>query len=206
MRSTFLGELRHGLVVVGRSWQVRNTLLRVAVFAFSASILWSLLSLVATERLQYAERGFGACWGMIGGGAVVAAWFLPRLRAAYSSEAILLGGQLAYAALMAVVAASRSPTIIMPALLVVGAVWMTVMTTHNATAQVHLPRRFRARGMACYLMAFALGMSLGSTAWGWTANAIGLEAAFGLAAVVMVAGAVLVHPLRVGNLHVEQAS
>lgn len=39
------------------------------------------------------------------------------------------------------------------------------MTTLNATAQIHLPRKFRARGMAAYLMVFALGMALGSGYW-----------------------------------------
>ena len=78
---------------------------------------------------------------------------------------------------------------------------MTAMTTLNATAQVYLPKKFRARGMSAYLMAFALGMALGSATWGWLAFGTNVGVAFVLAGVVMVVTSVCVHPLKIGNLH-----
>ncbi|MEO8272426.1 MAG: MFS transporter, partial [Aureliella sp.] len=93
----FMGELKKGMFVVSNSAPLRNALLRVLVFAISASILWSLLALIATERLGFRERGFGLCLGLIGIGAVAAAWILPLARIRYSSEAILLASQWCYA-------------------------------------------------------------------------------------------------------------
>ena len=198
----FLSELRKGMFVVGNTRPLRNALFRVFVFAFSASILWSLLALVATQKLGFAERGFGACLGMIGVGAVMAAWFLPYARLRFSSEAIVLGGQLLYAVVLLIIGLSGRAGVVLPVLLLVGGCWMAVMTTLNATAQVYLPRKFRARGMAAYLMAFSLGMALGSLVWGWLAWGQSLNLAFALAASTLVVSGLAVHPLKIGSLNV----
>lgn len=199
----FINELKKGVFVVGTSAPLRNTLLRVLVFALSASILWSLLSLVATDRLGFQERGFGMCLGLIGAGAVMAAWFLPVARSRYSSETIVWVGQCCYAGVLLLIGSSTSVWILLPALLVVGACWMSTMTTLNATAQVYLPRKFRARGMAAYLMSFSLGMALGSVLWGMIANSYGLSFAFVIAGLVMLATTLAMHPLKIGSLNVQ---
>ncbi|MEZ6081034.1 MAG: MFS transporter [Pirellulaceae bacterium] len=77
------------------------------------------------------------------------------------------------------------------------------MTTLNATAQVYLPRKFRARGMAAYLMAFALGMAIGSVVWGELASRQGLGVAFWAAAVLMLLTSVAMHSLKIGSLEFE---
>ncbi len=197
----FMNELRKGMFVINNSKPLRNTLLRVLVFAVSASIVWSLLSLVATEKLGFQERGFGLCLGLIGASAVFAAWFLPAVRSRVSSESILLGGQLIYAGALLLIGLADTKLVILPALLLIGACWMASMTTLNATAQVYLPRKFRARGMAAYLMAFALGMSLGSLVWGWLAYGQSLNLAFMGAAAAMVVSAAVMHPLKIGSLN-----
>ncbi len=198
----FMSELRKGLFVIQNSIPLRNALLRVLVFAFSASILWSLLALVATEKLHFQERGFGVCLGLIGVGAVTAVWFLPAARLRYSSEAILLAGQIAFAAVLLSIGLTELAWVIMPALLLVGASWMSTMTTLNATAQVYLPRKFRARGMSAYLMAFALGMALGSAVWGWLAWGQGLSLAFSVAACSLVISAAWMHSYKIGTLNI----
>ncbi len=199
----FASELRKGILVIGSSTFIRNVLVRVLVFAAAASILWSLLSLVATEKLGFQERGFGFCLGLIGLGAVSGAWFLPAWRQRYSSEWIMLVSQMNFAGICLLIGCSDSPFLIMPGLAIVGACWMSIMTTLNATAQVYLPRSFRARGMAAYMMAFALGMAVGSLAWGWLASFYGISSAFVLAGGVLAVSAILLHPLRVGPMHIE---
>lgn len=199
----FVGELKKGVLVVSGSAPLRNALLRVLVFAISASILWSLLALVATERLGYRERGFGICLGMIGIGAVAVAWILPLAHSRYSSEAIMLAGQWCFAGVLLLLGISTAAWAILPGLLLIGACWMSTMTTLNATAQVYLPRKFRARGMAAYLMAFALGMVIGSVLWGEIARRHGLGVAFVVAAAVMLLTSVAMHPLKIGSLQLE---
>jgi MFS family permease len=90
--------------------------------------------------------------------------------------------------------------VIGPALLVIGASWMFVMTTLNATAQVYLPRKFRARGMSAFVMFFSLGMGLGSLSWGWLAKLIELSGSLQVAAVIMVVVAILTHRLTLGPM------
>lgn len=201
-RPEFMSELRKGIFVVSNSMEIRNTLYRILVFAIPASILWSLLSLVATEKLLYQERGFGFCLGIIGVGAVSGAWFMPRLRASLSSEAIVLGSQAIYGLMCVAIGWSASAYVIMPALLVLGICWMATMTTLNATAQVYLPRKFRARGMAAYLMCFALGMAIGSLLWGWLAFAVDIGPAFEVAGVAIIVSALAMHRFKIGTLQV----
>lgn len=199
----FFSELRKGVTVVAQSTHIRHVLIRVLVFGFTASILWSLLPLVAKQRLGFDERGFGMCLGMIGMGAISGAWVLPWLRARFSSESILLGTQAIYASICLLIGVSREVLLIVPALVLIGVCWMGTMTTLNATAQVHLPRAFRARGMASYLMAFSLGMASGAATWGWVAYAGGIQFAFVTASAAVLGGAFALHHLPIGSLTAE---
>ncbi|MFK7736533.1 MAG: MFS transporter [Pirellulaceae bacterium] len=196
----FWSELQMGLFVVRTSKEVRNTLIRLCVFASMASILWSLLALVATQKLGYRELGFGSCLAIIGTGAVLGAVFLPRVRLFVSSERIVLTAQIAFGVLCLLIGYNDSPLVILPALVLIGLSWMTTMTTLNATAQVFLPRQYRARGMSAYMMAFAFGMGIGSASWGWLAQAYDLSFAFKAAGLAMVMFAICLHPLQLGSL------
>lgn len=196
----FYDELRKGIFIVKNSLAIRNTMLRIFVFAIPATIIWSLLSLVVTEKLGYAEKGFGICLGLLGCGAVVGAWFLPWLRTKLSSEVIVLVAQLGFAFICLWIGVHSSATRILPALLVLGSCWMATMTTLNATAQVNLPRKFRARGMATYIMCFALGMAIGSLTWGWLAFWIGISWTFIVAGFTMMALSCLMHRFKLGEL------
>ncbi len=199
-RSRFWSEMRRGLVVVRRVSEVRHAILRLLGFAFPASVLWSLLALVATQKLHFEERGFGLCLALLGSGAVVGAWFITYVRARYTSETIVLVTQVGFGLLCMLIGFTDDRDYIAPALPVLGFCWMATMTTFNATTQVFLPREFRARGMATYLMAFALGMTLGSAAWGWFARATSLNAAYRTAGVLLVVAACALHRLSLGDL------
>lgn len=74
------------------------------------------------------------------------------------------------------------------------------MTTLNATAQIYLPRRFRARGMSAYLMAFSCGMALGSAFWGQVAQRFGLNTAFVAAALTMMLTSLVSYSWPMGSI------
>jgi predicted MFS family arabinose efflux permease len=200
----FVDELKKGIFIVRNSQNIRSSLIRVLLFALTASALWSLLSLVATEKLGFRERGFGACLAALGVGAVLAAGILPWLRQRLTSETLALASQIGFAILLAIVGTTSVPVVIGPALLVTGACWMFMMTTLNATAQVYLPRKFRARGMSAFVMFFSLGMGAGSLAWGWLAKFIGLGGSLQAAAAAMAVIAVLSHRLKLGPLVITE--
>lgn len=200
----FATELKKGLFLIKHTPPLKNALYRVALFALSASVLWSLISLVATEKLQFAERGFGISLGLIGVGAVLGASFLPALRTKLSSEVIVATAQLVYAGVLIAIATTGSQAIILPGLFIIGGAWMSTMTTLNATAQVNLPRKFRARGMAAFLMCFAGGMTAGSLIWGWLGFGTSLNVAFAAAAVTLAITAFATFPLKIGSLTNQQ--
>ncbi len=68
---------------------------------------------------------------------------------------------------------------------------MMALTTLNSSAQMQLPKQLRARGMSCYLTAFAAAMAGGSLVWGKAADTVGLTGALAIAAAVLVATAVV---------------
>lgn len=196
----FYDELRKGMFLVKNSPAIKHTMMRVFIFAIPATIIWSLLSLVVTEKLGYAERGFGLCLGLLGCGAVIGAWFLPWLRTKLSSETIVLAAQLGFGLICLWIGSNNSPVRLLPSLLLMGSCWMATMTTLNATAQVNLPRKFRARGMATYIMCFALGMAIGSLTWGWLAYYIGISWTFIAAGITMAILCTLMHRFKLGEL------
>jgi predicted MFS family arabinose efflux permease len=181
-RASFGSDLQQGVAWLWQSAMLRSVLLHVFLFALPASCLWSMLSLIASDKLGFGPRGFGLLLGAIGGGAVLGAAVLPTLRQRYSSTLVVAVAELVFAAICGLLSLPLAAWAAFASLLVLGACWMTTMTTINATAQVHLPRRLRARGLAAYLMAFAAGMAAGSFVWGQLAQAYGLDIAFRCAA------------------------
>jgi predicted MFS family arabinose efflux permease len=201
VKQTFRAELWQGLEIVGQLKPLRNVLIRVFLFLLSSSILWSLLALIAKEKLGCSETGFGVSVGTIGFGAVAGAWVMPFVRKRLSSENTLLLYATLFAGALCVIGLSRSWYVNLAMLFIAGAGWMSVLTTLNATAQINLPRRLRARGMATYLMSFSLGMGLGSFLWGAVASRFGLDAAFVIASGTLIASVLAAHRLKIGSLN-----
>ena len=197
---SFYQELWHGLVWLAKSDILRSVLARTFLFSFPASCLWGLLSLVASDKLQLGASGFGMLLCAIGIGAVLGTSLLGRVRQQLSSEATVLGSSLMYATACLLLATPLNAWGGFTVLLMIGLGWMTTMTTLNATAQIYLPRRLRARGMSAYLMAFACGMALGSAFWGQVAEYYGLSSAFVAAAALMVITALVTLRWPMGTL------
>ena len=76
-------SVREGLSFVWSSKSMRHTLIRLGLFMVPAAALWSLLPLVARQRLQWDERGFGFLVTTIGLGAVIAVWFFAQNSKSY---------------------------------------------------------------------------------------------------------------------------
>jgi predicted MFS family arabinose efflux permease len=199
-KQSFVAELLQGAMIVRQSKELRNVLMRVFLFLLSSSILWSVLALVAKDKLACSEKGFGVSVGTIGLGAVVGAWIMPLARKRLSSESTILMYSVLLAGALGGIGLSHTWLVNLGMLFIAGACWMSVLTTLNATAQIKLPRRLRARGMATYLMAFSLGMGLGSFFWGFFAGRVGLDVAFVTASFTLALSALGAHGLKIGSL------
>ena len=170
---------------------MRHVMIGVMLFVIPASALWSLLPLVARQRMNWDANGFGLLVATVGVGAVLAAWFLPRVQHRLGLNGTRVAAMTLFAAGLATMATSTQVVIVLTATLAMGAGWMMTLTTLNATAQVNLPSRFRARGMGCYLTAMAISMSVGSLIWGQIAGSYTLGRTQMIAAATLMAAAAI---------------
>ena len=189
----FGGALRAGVRFARASRELHLVLLRAALFFAFASAVWALLPLVARNLLGGGPGFYGVLLGAVGAGAIAGALVLPRLRQRFHADGLLLGASLVAAAVMGILALGPPQWAAVATLLLLGAGWITALTTLNGTTQAILPNWVRGRGLAIYLTVFNGAMAAGSIVWGTVAEPIGiymtlLVGAVGLALIAFVGG------------------
>ena len=185
----FIPALRAGGRYVRYSPPVRRILLHLGLFIAPATAIWALLPVVATRRLGFGPGGYGFLLGALGGGALIGAFTLPRLRARLSDNRLLMAASLVYGAAMVVLVLVRNPVAGFLALVPAGAAWITVIASANTAVQLMLPGWVRARGLAAYQMVLFGSQALGALAWGLIADYGGLTITFLGAGAVLLVGA-----------------
>jgi MFS family permease len=190
-RERFVPALRAGGRYVWHEPVVRRILLRVMLFITPGMALWALLPLVASQRLGLGAAGYGALFGALGAGAIVAALVLGRLRNHLSTNGLLSIAGVLFAAVMVVVVLVPNFFAAMVVLVFAGLAWTAVISTLNAELQLFLPVWVRARGLAIYMVNFTGSMTMGALIWGLVAEGLGLQLTFFIAAGVMLVGVIL---------------
>ncbi|MET7967078.1 MFS transporter [Micromonospora sp. NPDC005305] len=186
----FTAALRAGGRYVRHSPTVRRLLRRALVFIIPASALWALLPLVASRRLGLGSGGYGLLLAALGAGAILGGLLLSWTRTAMRPNQFLLLAGAVYGTTLIVVGTVRSVPVVLVALLPAGLAWVTVLSNVNAEIQLFLPGWVRARGLAVYQVVQGGGQAVGALLWGVVADLTGLVAAFGVAAALMLVGAV----------------
>ena len=175
-----------GLSFVSRSKSMRNTLIRLGLFMVPAASLWSLLPLVARQRLLWDERGFGFLVTTVGVGAVVAAWFLHRIHRRIGFNRTIIFSGILFAVALGLLGMTTNRILASFLTLVIGGSWMATLTTFNSEIQMTLPDEMRGRGMSCYYAVMAGSMAIGSMQWGRVAGQIDVGPALMTAGVTLV--------------------
>jgi MFS family permease len=157
------------------------------VFVLFASAMWALLPVVAREDLDLGSGGYGLLLGAVGVGAVLGTAVLPRVRARWSLDGLVVVGGLVFAAASAVIAWVHVVAVVAVALVAIGFAWIGVLSSLNATAQTVLPDWVRSRGMALYIIVFQGGQAAGAVLWGLVAQQADTRLAFSLVAVGLLA-------------------
>ncbi|HEY8815901.1 MAG TPA: MFS transporter [Candidatus Dormibacteraeota bacterium] len=188
LREGFISAVRVGSRYVLNAPVVRRILLRAALFLVPASVLWTLLPLVATQRLGLGADGYGLLLGALGAGAVAGALILPRFRARISANYLIGAASVIYALVLALIVIVPNPAPAVIVLLPAGAAWIAVLSDVNAELQLFLPAWVRARGLSVYQMVLFGSQGVGAVMWGAIAEPFGLRAAFLIAAAATVAG------------------
>ena len=195
----FFGALRVGIQHVRQSPQMRVLLAWAALFYMQTMPLLALLPLVAKGMEGGGAGTFTLLLASMGGGAVVGAMVLPRLRQRLERDALVRAGMLAYAATVVAVAFAPSPYLAAPVLVLAGCAWTAAGNSLTVAAQMALPNWVRARGMAIYQMALMGGGSLGAALWGQVAGLTSVRTSLVCSALMGVILLALTRRLKVGS-------
>ena len=190
-RETIGHAMAAGVRYASMSPAIRVVLVRSFVFGAGASAVTALMPLVARDVIGGGPLTYGMLLGAFGIGAVAGAFASPRLRNALSTEGIVRGSSLAFAAAAALFALSANLFLSMLALLIAGAGWVLALSTFNISVQMSAPRWVVARSLSLYQMAAFGGMAGGAWLWGVIAAGRGLPTALLIATALLALCALL---------------
>ncbi len=176
------GGLRYAIL----SPRIVAVLVRALIFGIGASGLQALMPVIARHEVGGGPLIYGILLGSFGVGAVGGALFISELRARFKTETIVRFWTLTFA--VAGICVGFAPTIYLtvPALMLGGAAWVTVLSTFNVTVQMSAPRWVVARALALYQMCAFGGMAAGSWLWGSLAQNYSITLALCISAGVLV--------------------
>ena len=184
----FFSAIRAGGRYVRNAPVVRRILLRMALYMVPASVLTTLLPVLAAQRLHLGAVGYGLLLGSLGVGAVAGALVLPQIRERLSDNGLMAVAGAAFAIALVLLAAVPIPILALIVLLPAGAAWVVVLSNVNAAVQLFLPAWVRARGLSVYFMLLFGAQALGSLLWGAVAEWLGVVATFLIAAAALLIG------------------
>jgi predicted MFS family arabinose efflux permease len=193
VQAGYAARLREGLRTAFGCPRYRRILRNVATVFFSTIAYAALLPVFVRDVLRMDASVFGTLMGSLGGGAVLAAFCLPAIRARVDKTNILAGALVVYGCMLAAMPWLHSLAVLVPLIACGGMAWSAVISTLNAAAQLSFPAAVRARTLAIYLVVMAGGYTVGSVVWGRVADACGVRFALGAAgACVLLNAAVLI--------------
>jgi predicted MFS family arabinose efflux permease len=180
-----------GVRYIANSPSIRIVLARTLVTGLIGGSVSALMPLVARDLLHGGAQTYGIMLGAFGMGAVIGALNIAEMRKRLSGEAAIRACALSMGGAIAAVALSREPVLTAAALVVAGAVWMLAVALFNIGVQLSAPRWVAGRSLAAFQASIAGGIAIGSWGWGRLTDAVGVEAALLVSAVLMLASPLL---------------
>jgi hypothetical protein len=166
----FIGAMRLGFQFARESRRLRDALVRTSVFFLHSTAIFALLPLVAKRLGTGGAETYTLLLSSLGVGAISVSAFLPRFRARWTRDQIVMGGTVMNALGIAGLAFAPNTWVAAPAMVLSGVAWIMVANTITIAAQLALPDWVRARGMAIYQMSIMGGAALGALIWGQIAG------------------------------------
>ncbi len=188
-REGFAERFRCGLRTAFGCARYRRILRNVCWVFFSTIAFASLLPVFVREVLRMQSHAYGTLMGCLGGGAVLAACFLPQLRARVDKTGLLALALSVYGAMLLAMSLTCSLVVLAPLVVCGGMAWSATVSTLNAAAQLSFPAEVRARTLSIYLFVMSGGYAAGSVFWGQVAEHWGVRAALGAAGACVLANA-----------------
>ncbi len=167
----FTDAARAGVRYVSNSAVVKRIYVRLGLFVVPGSVLYALLPLIATDRLDLDSVGYGLLLTGLGAGSITAAFLVSWFHRVGVNRTVFACSALFGLATVGV-AASPNIFLTLPLLAVAGGSWIGVVATLNGTVQTFLPVWVRSRGLSIYQMvlygSMAAGGLVSGVVAGWT--------------------------------------
>lgn len=201
-REQMLGAMAAAIRYARHAHAMQAVLFRGGIHMFAAVATVVLLPVIVHSR-EWSASDFGVLMGCYGAGAIIMAlFFLPRLRARYSFDHVLLGASIAAAITTSIVALVPGKVAMGIVLVFAGAAWITGMNTFSVASQSAFPNWVRARSSAIYLVVMQGAFAIGAITWGQLTSHLTAPITLGIAAGCLLVSALLTRLLPIS--HVEK--
>lgn len=182
-----------GLRYVRHSPGIRALTVRSGIVMFFASAILALLPSVA-HHVANSSLGYGFLLGCFGAGAIVGALLMQRVRARWSTDAVVSTAVAILGVSVALTGTIRALGGLGVLMVLAGAAWLTFISLFSALVQGMAPDWVRARVLAVFMLVFQGGLAAGSALWGLVGERAGVQDALALAGLSCIAiGALSYH-------------
>jgi MFS family permease len=183
-----------GVRYVFHSPPIRIVVTRTLIAGLAGAALSALMPLLARDQLAGNAGTYGLLLASYGGGSILGAFLMSRVRAMDPERATTI---CALVAGFTVVLASLSHSLPVTslALAVSGASWMLLIAQFNVAVQLSAPRWVTARALALYTSAVTGGIAFGAWGWGRVAGEWGVGTALFASGIVICLMPLLRFPL-----------
>ncbi|MBY0238214.1 MAG: MFS transporter [Burkholderiaceae bacterium] len=181
-----MAAFRSGLRTALGAPDYRRLLRHTACALFGAVAFMALLPLYVHDVLRQEAGLYGGLMALLSVGAIAAPFILPALRVRYPRHVLLAASLALFGAMLVALPLVRHPAVLAPLVMAGGMAWAAMVSTLNGAAQSAFPSAVRARTLSVYLLAMALGQTVGSAVWGAVAQAVGTAPALALAGAVLL--------------------
>ena len=197
-----LASLREGARAARAEPGCRAATATIALVGLLASPFIALVPVMAHRLTHTGARGIATATGLLttaqGIGAVVGALAISPLAVRFGRGRVLTGSLALLPPALVLYGVAPSLALALPALFLVGLVYIGVLSGLSTVVQLRAPAELRGRVLSLYLVALGVSYPIGSLAQGPLADSFGLAWTTAGTAVLLALGLVAVRLLRPG--------
>jgi len=171
---SFVRSIAISVRYVGQTPNVRNILLRNAIFSSLVVVIPALMPVVLLKDLGLDGSSLGLVFASMGVGSVVGAIFvIPWLRSRFSTDRLMLIAQITLAVIYVLMAMVHHCLYCLVPMAFAGASWTLAASELWVAAQRAIPNSVRGRISALMMVLSQGAMTLGAIVWGLSAHIAG---------------------------------
>lgn len=174
-----------GMRFLNQPGVARDLLGLVTVGAIFGAPFVTLMPVLARDRLGLDAGGYGVLLASLGVGGLIGALTIAGPATHWRRGLVLRTTGLAFPLLVIALASTTNATVAKALLLVIGVVMIMFNALTNGILQLRVPEEYRGRLMAFYSLVFVgLSQTVGASAVGAVAKAVGVQWAVGASALI----------------------